>query len=207
MGRPQGSQNEDYDEKRQAILERLSGRIVSISERASFRDLAASAGVSVPTLRHYFRDREGLLAAWLEWKGGLGAPHLELVKKPGPDFESSVLDLLSYIVNGLSFGRVIELHSVGLAEGLTNPMLGPAYLQSILEPTLAAAEERLQAHIGKGQMRPVDVRSAALSLVSPVLLAVLHQRDLGGKAVRCLDVDEFVAAHGAAFVKAYESGD
>jgi hypothetical protein len=47
-------------------------------------------------------------------------------------------------------------------------------------------------------------RGAALMLLSPIILAMLHQRDLGGEKVRCLDVDAFVATHADAFIRAYQ---
>ncbi len=203
MGRPQGKHNEDYEQKRAALLEKLGPRIVDTAERASFRELAALAGVSVPTLRHYFGDRNGLLRAWLELKGRLGAHHLTTLSSTDDDFATSVRSMLRYTAVGMDRGRVIELHTVGLAEGLTNPALGPTYLQAILEPTLAAAEMRLAAHIDRGEMRTTDIRSAALSLLSPLLLAILHQRDLGGDKVRCLDLDAFIEAHSTGFVRAY----
>ncbi|MGL4441314.1 MAG: hypothetical protein ACRCUE_18820, partial [Bosea sp. (in: a-proteobacteria)] len=67
----------------------------------------------------------------------------------------------------------------------------------------AAAEQRLATHIERGQMRDVDVRTAALALLSPVILAMLHQRDLGGEVVRCLDMQAFAAVHAEAFIRGY----
>jgi len=204
MGRPHGTHNEDYEEKRKLLLERMSGRMVAPTERASFRELAAAAGVSMPTLRHYFKDRNGVVAAWLAWKGSLGKPHLDVVARTDDDFATSIRSLMVYVRAGMDYGRVNELHVVGLTEGLTNPPLGPAYLQSILEPTLAATETRLAGHQTRGEMRKdVSVRTAALALLSPIILAVLHQRDLGGSTLRCLDMEDFYEAHAAAFVRAY----
>jgi AcrR family transcriptional regulator len=204
MARPLGAQNQDYAHKRQALLERLGPRLVASGvERASFREMALVAGVSVPTLRHYFTDREGVIGAYLEWMGQLGAPHLAAMANTDQGFAASIRSMLNTALYGLDRARVIELHIVGLTEGLTNQTLGPAYLQSILEPSLAAAEARLSQHIERGEMRDVDVRTAALGLLSPVILAMLHQRELGGEAIRCLDVAAFAEAHADAFIRAY----
>jgi AcrR family transcriptional regulator len=203
MGRPQGKHNEDYEQKREALLEKLGPRLVATADRASFREMAAFARVSVPTLRHYFTDRNGVIRAWLEWKGGRGRQYLTTLSWSDEDFAASIRSMLAFVAMGMDRGRVIELHIVGLAEGLTNPSLGPTYLQSILEPTLAAAEARLSTHMQRGEMRQVDVRAAALALLSPLILAMLHQRDLGGETLRCLNVDAFIESHAGAFVLAY----
>jgi AcrR family transcriptional regulator len=206
MGRPAGVHNEDYDEKRAALLDRVTARLVAVgADRASFREMAATAGVSVPTLRHYFGDRQGLIRAWMAWRGGQGAPYLAELATTTEPFDLSIRTMLEFVALGLERGRVVELHVVGLMEGLTNPALGPSYLTSILEPTLQAAEQRLALHAERGEMRAVDLRAAALALLSPLILAVLHQRDLGGRSVRCLDISAFIATHAEAFVRAYRA--
>jgi hypothetical protein len=52
-------------------------------------------------------------------------------------------------------------------------------------------------------MRIVDTRHAALALLSPVILALLHQAELGGAKDHPLDVDRFLSDHAAAFARAY----
>ena len=70
MSRTSGSRNRDYDTKRQELLKRIGVRLTDLSQgRPSFRELAAAAGISVPTLRHYFKDRDGVLEAFLDWQG------------------------------------------------------------------------------------------------------------------------------------------
>ena len=54
-----------------------------------------------------------------------------------------------------------------------------------------------------GEMRVADLRHAAMSLLAPLLLAILHQRELGGTTVRQMDLETFMDDHAAAFVRAY----
>ena len=42
-----------------------------------------------------------------------------------------------------------------------------------------------------------------MSLLAPLLLAILHQRELGGTSVRQMDLDGFLEDHASAFVRAY----
>jgi AcrR family transcriptional regulator len=204
MARTSGSRNRDYDDKRLALLKRLGPRLSDLSRaRPSFRELAGAAGVSVPTLRHYFADREGVLQAYLVWQGGESARYRPLVATTEDPFEHSIRRVLHGSAFGLRDMGRIRTHVVGLTEGLHNARVGPSYLQATLEPLLASVEQRLTLHVARGEMRAVDLRHAAISLFSPLLLAILHQRELGGASVRLLDFDRFLDDHAAAFVRAY----
>ena len=82
-------------------------------------------------------------------------------------------------------------------------MIGPSYVDHLLEPLLQAVEARLEQHQQWGELGDHDLRFAALSLVSPVVLALLHQDGLGGQGCRPLDVEAFVVAQVNGFVRAY----
>jgi hypothetical protein len=73
----------------------------------------------------------------------------------------------------------------------------------VLEPSLVTLEARLQRHAARGELRHENARLAALQLLSPVLLAVLHQRELGGAQCRPLDLSTFIEPHVDAFVRAW----
>jgi AcrR family transcriptional regulator len=204
MARTSGSRNRDYEEKRLALLKRLDPRLSDLSHaRPSFREMAGAAGVSVPTLRHYFTDRDGVLQAYLVWQGSESARYRPLVASTEDPFERSIRRVLHGSAFGLKDMGRIRTHVVGLTEGLHNARVGPSYLQATLEPLLASVEQRLTLHVARGEMRAVDLRHAAISLLAPLLLAILHQRELGGTSVRQLDLDRFLEDHAAAFVRAY----
>lgn len=86
------------------------------------------------------------------------------------------------VVRGWTSGQAGLLHRIGLAQGLRNPGTGLDYLVELLEPTLQAVEQRLKAHVAQGEMRPAETRHAALMPLSPLVLALLHQHDLGAPA-------------------------
>jgi AcrR family transcriptional regulator len=204
MARTSGSRNRDYDDKRLALVKRLDPRLSDLSRaRPSFREMAGAAGVSVPTLRHYFKNREGVLQAYLVWQGAEAARYRPLVATTEDPFERSIRRLLHGSAFGLKDMGRIRTHVVGLTEGLHNASVGPSYLQATLEPLLASVEQRLTLHVARGEMRAVDLRHAAISLLAPLLLAILHQRELGGTSVRQMDLDRFLEDHAAAFIRAY----
>jgi AcrR family transcriptional regulator len=203
MSRAVGSRNADYSERRAALIERLRDRL---SERgaslASWRELAAAAGVSLSTMTHYFGRRDDVVRAVMEDDQRQGVEPLATMAKPTGPFATSIADAVAHLATGLRYG-VGTMFSVGLTEGLRHAELGPAFLASSLEPTLAAVEARLTAHIDAGEMRAVDPRGPAIALVSPVLIAFLHQHELGGNHVRPLDLDALCQEHAGAFVRAW----
>lgn len=206
MGRPPGSRNPDYDATRATLARAMHSRLAAPEgSRASFRELAATAGVSIATLRHYFGDREGAIDAVLGAAHVAGLPYLqEVATGPIGPVRASLEWLLQYCVDGLLHGGVASLHELGMAAGFQEPTIGPSYLAHILEPTLQAVEARLARHVAAGELRATDLRVAAIELISPVLVAVLHQRGLGGVHVRPLDLGAFTTAHLASFLRSYE---
>jgi AcrR family transcriptional regulator len=207
VGRRRGSKNADYVEARAAILERLLTQVgLSGRYHLSFRELAQAAGVTPSTLRHYFGNRDGVLAATFGriHQGGMPFIAAAATEEHGPVAESLAW-FLGSVRTGWEFG-VGKAHAFGLTEGLADPALGQAYLTHLLEPTLQAAEARLARHVAQGELGPCDVRQAAVSLLAPVILALLHQDALCGTAVRPLDLDAFVAGHLGRFLAAHAPG-
>lgn len=190
-----------YDGKRRQLLGRIVQRFRQ-PDRPSMRELAAAAEVSVPTLRHYFGDREGVVSAVLADAHARGAPFLVLAARADGPLEPSLRSGLMQIVQGHLFA-VGGFHAIGLTEGLLHRTLGPTYLQTILEPALQAFELRLQAHVERGELRPLDTRLAALGLLSPVVLFMLHQGELGGHRVRPGAAEELVEHLVTGFVAAW----
>jgi AcrR family transcriptional regulator len=205
MGRRKGARNADFEVARAALVTKLTARLMGpAAARASLRGLAEAAGVSLPTLQHYFGDRTGVLVAVFESAHRGAGPYLtEVAEGTLPSLRVSVEWFLRYVLDGLVTHGVAQLHELGLTTGARDDVVGPAYLAHILEPSLVALERRLERHRAAGHLQPCNLRMAALALLSPVLLAVLHQHSLGGCAMRPLDLDELVTVHAAAFVRAY----
>jgi AcrR family transcriptional regulator len=204
MGRPTGSRNPDFESTRNGLLQAALKRLGEPDgTRASFRELAASAGVSVATLRHYFGTREQLIEAVLAWCHVSAQRYLlEVATGPLEPVSESLSRVLARIEVGFQRG-LGHVHAIGLSAGLREPDLGPAYLREVLDPTVEAVEARLARHIARGELRPGDVRHMALSLISPPLLALLHQGMLGGCRTRPLSYEAFCADHVSGFLRAF----
>jgi hypothetical protein len=135
-----------------------------------------------------------------------GQRHLDRARTPETvqiNLEDSLRAFLSRVVVGWTQGFVSDLHRIGLAEGLRNARTALDYLNDVLEPTLQALEARLEGHAARGEIVGCQPRHAALMLLSPLLLALLHQHDLGGTRCRPLSIDALIDEHVKVFVRAY----
>ena len=207
MARPAGARNALFEERRTALIARARERLsLQSGESPSFRELALAAGVSVATLRHYFGSREALIKAVFAHYLREGQRHLQRTRALDigeEDFAASITDFLQRVVRGWTVGFVGSLHRIGLAEGLRHPGTALDYLQDVLEPTLQALEARLETSVRRGEIVDCDTRHAALMLLSPLLLALLHQHDLGGTRCRPLALPALIDEHVKVFARAY----
>lgn len=204
MARKAGARNHDHETRRRELLDRMRARLGEVgATRASWRELAAAAGVGLATLNHYFGKREAVVRAILEANGEAGRAPLAVLATPLGPFATSVRHALDHLALGLQRFGVGEMLALGLIEGLRQPGLGPAFVDASLEPVIQAAAARLRAHQEAGEMRAADPRVAALALVAPVILADLHQVQLGGSADHPLAMSDLLDQHTEAFVRAY----
>ena len=196
MARPAGRKNANFDVKATAQLERLTAAWMKLGPGASVRELASEAELSPNNVRHYFGDREELVGAMLAHLRAQGEPYMAMASVAGKGDAEQVLRqfLEGLLVAWRRFG-VGRMHGVTLAEGLVGGPSGPAYVAEILEPTLVTLETLLEQLVQDGRLPAMDPRIASLALVGPVVLALLHQDNLGGVACRPMDVDAAVEAH------------
>lgn len=206
MGRPAGRRNPGYEDRRRAIARKVLQRLAEPEgAKASLRDLAQASGVSVSTLRHYFGDREGALQAAMREVRELGEPWLAIAATD--QLELPVRESLTWFLQLFVQGWVNGVGAMigeSLAAGTGDEALGMSAIDQVLEPTLAAIEARLAHHQAAGELdASLDPRHAALSLFSPLLVAMLHQHTWSGARCRPLNVEHFVAEHVERFVSGW----
>lgn len=203
--RTYGAKNADHGVKRARMVASIAPLVLRAAPaRPSLREMSKAAGVSVNNLRHYFGTREGLLEAVFEAMGAKGEPYIQralgFAQMPVAE---GLRTLVGQIAQGWTPEGLGGLHRSGISEGLGSGALGPAYINHILEPTLAVVEEMLAIWVERGELEVADRRTAALGLMAPVVLALLHQRGLGGSDCRPLDIEVFLDAHVAGFLSGY----
>ena len=203
MARTAGAKAKDHAQRRGALIARIRDRLGRVgTSRASWRELAAAAGVGLATLNHYFGKRDDVIRAVMEDDLQQGREPLAVLATPTGPFAMSIADALAHVRMGLSVG-VVDMLAIGLREGLGHPHLGPVFLSTALEPIIEAAARRLSAHQEMGDMIPTDPRAAAIELIAPLVLAVLHQDQLGGSTYHPMDLGVFIAGRVASFTRSY----
>jgi AcrR family transcriptional regulator len=190
------------------MLAKMAARLSVIdSMHASYRDLAEAAGASISTLQHYFGKRTDIVAAILADARDRAAPMLAQLQQPSGHLEQSIRDALAFIRIGFEQFGLSGLFAMGLSEGLRHSVIGPRFVADVLEISIDAVAVRLAAHQDRGEMRrDTDARAAAIRLLSPLIVAYLHQKELGGEKDWPLDLDSFVDAHAETFVRAHTTG-
>ena len=207
MARPLGRRNADFEEKREQLALSLSTALLDDAGMpASLAALAGAAGVSVPTLKHYFGDHDGAVRASLAAAERAGAEHLERARRPGHlKLARSMRIFASDFVEGWRVG-VGALVAGALTHGIGRTTRGIAAVEHVLEPTLQALEARLAVHAERGELREgTDLRVAALALVSPLVLAMLHQEQLSGAQCRPLELPTFLEALVTGWLEGYRA--
>ncbi len=204
MPRIKGQHGPNYEVRRRELLVKLRARLGRRGAmRASWRELAAAAEIGLATLAHYFGKREDIILAVMRDDLASGAAEISRLATPTGPFARSIADAVQHLANGFRYGGVGEIHALGLSEGLRHPVLGPGFVDTILEPGICAIQARLDVHVTAREMRRCDTRLAALALLSPVLVAFLHQVELDGATNHPLDIDAFLSEHVENFVRAY----
>ncbi len=176
--------------------------------RASLAELAVSASVTPPTLRHYFGGREDVIAAGIVALGDGGKQYTDQLAQPSsPSLSMSLQEAAVGLVAAFRHFGVGEAFSASVVAGLSNATVGHAAVDAVIEPIVDCIERRLRVHQDDGAFDAAadadGVRVAALAFLSPIIVALLHQDGLDGKNCRHLDVDAFLAVHVARFARAW----
>lgn len=181
-----------HSRRQRELLDMLSAAAVADrSGPVSLRQFAIRAGVSEPTLRHFFGDRQGVVIAILHHFARQADAWLARSAEPGTGLEASVDGYLQMSLEGFDNSLFVQAHAFALVESIHDPEVARAYLSIVVEPSLQAIERRLAPGISPDGQNPERVRHAALALYSTMLFAVLHQRLLRGQEARPLNMDAF----------------
>lgn len=181
-----------HSDRQRELLDMLS--VAAVADRSgpvSLRQFAIRAGVSEPTLRHFFKDRQGVVIAILHHFARQAGPWLARSAEAGASLDASVKGYLDLALQGFDNSLFVQAHAFALVESIHDPVVGRAYLDIVVEPSLKAIETRLAPGIDPQGENPERVRHGALALYSTMLFAILHQRLLHGDEARPLAMSAF----------------
>lgn len=186
---PPARTTQDRKSELLAILAQTA--IADRSAPVSLRQFAIKAGVSEPTLRHYFNDRQGVVIAIIGYFAEGARDWLARSAEPAATVKDAIGGYADLAMEGADTDIFAQAHAFALVESIHDPVVARAYLDRIIEPSLQAIEQRLAPAVDLTGQSPDRVRHAALALYGTVLIAVLHQRLLRGSEARPLDMAGF----------------
>ena len=192
MPRPAGVRNHNFEAKRTALLDTLTEFALQDDlRRPSLRQFALAAGASEPTLRHYFRDRQGVVIAILGHIHTRALPLWDIIKTGADDTATAVAEYFRVTEAGLTHGGFARAHAFGLIEGMADEAVGQAYLEFLLDPALEAVSAKMDATPGRPETE-TERKAAAFMMLAPILVMTLHQQLLGGKDASPIDTNGFM---------------
>ncbi len=192
MPRPAGVRNHDFEAKKTALLDALSEFALNDDlRRPSLRQFAIAAKASEPTLRHYFKDRQGVVIAILKHIHTRAIPLWDVIATGSPDTATAVEEYFRVTEAGLTHGGFARAHAFGIIEGMADEKVGQAYLEYLLDPALKAVADKMDATPGKPETKD-ERRASAFMMLSPILVMTLHQQLLGGQDASPVDTQGFL---------------
>lgn len=196
MPRPAGVRNQDFDEKRLALIKKLTAFLLQEDvDRPSFRQLAIAAKVSEPTLRHYFNDRSGLLVSVLNHLYKQSEQYREWLRHPQDSSEDAIKGYLSFTRQLAKSDRYLRVHALGIREGMSDPAVQKIYVEKFVSSGVEAIAERLLRSKGGPETYP-EAYDAAFMLFSSSFALILHQELLNGRTFRPIDSEAYLAKVG-----------
>lgn len=182
MPRPAGVRNQDYEEKRRALLSALISFIQSEGVLApSMRQFAIAAGVSDVCLKHYFDDRRGLVVALLEEMNKNTAKLREEMRQPARSISEAVAAYV-HLADKVSQNKPFMRWQVfALREATADPVIYEAYEKYLLRPASEALGESLMRSSGGRLGYEATLQAASHITFNAMFLAMqgLFGRDEG----------------------------
>lgn len=193
MGRAPGVRNERYAEKRQELLDAVTDYVLRDDVMTpSLRQIAIAAGVSDPTVKHYFGDRTALVRDVLANVGARSEPLREEIRKGKPSIGEAIEDYLQLMATVPQNSMIVRANLFALRESLIEPSIFKTYIDLVVEPNIGALAERLMSSSG-GPGNYANARAAAGMITSNLSMISLRHIMLGESDQVSMTVEERVS--------------
>lgn len=144
--------------------------------RATIRDVAKAAGIADGTIYNYFDNKTGLILGILDRLNETQQRAGAFEQAQSGDLSMWVRDYIKQRYTTLE-GQGLELFQVLIPELLVNQELRDLYLQQVVKPTFALAEQAFQQWQTEGAIKPGD---------APLMMRVITGATLGLILLRLL---------------------
>lgn len=160
-------------------------------------EVAARAGVSKGTLYLYFPSKEELLKAVIREQVSM---EIMAGAQLAQDFEGSSAELLREVLGGwwsrLYDSPASAVFKLVFTEVRNFPEIAQFYSQEVARRGEQIIGGIVQRGVDSGEFRPIDVPSAVLSLVFPMVMLCLHKHSLGACVpLHAVEPHRFIREH------------
>jgi AcrR family transcriptional regulator len=163
---------------------------------ARLDDIAARAGVSKGAIYLYFPTKEDIFRAVIEQ--GV-APNLDLIGELAaahgqslPDLLRAFAEMIAGVASSSPVGGIIKMV---IGESRNFPELARAWYDQLITPALGTITRVIEAAQARGELKPGDARQYAVSLISPMLLAVIWRETFVPVGAEPLDIPALARQH------------
>lgn len=175
MARPAGVRNQDYEDKRQALLASMLAYVeLEDVVQPSLRQLAISAGVSDVSLRHYFGDRRGVITALYEYLRENSKGIRAMMRQKADTVTDAISAYIAMIGHAGADARYINRHVFALREAIADMEAYKSYEKDVLNPAADALGEGLVKSSG-GLMDMDAARQAASHIVFNTMFLAMQR--------------------------------
>ena len=162
-------------------------------------DIAARAGVSKGTLYLYFKDKEEIFGAVVR---NTVAPNIAMIREtvaasdmPFRLIVQSLLERFVDMAERLPIGAVAK---IVIGESRNFPELAKVYHDLVVSEAIAIVSGLIGKAQAKGEVRPGDARLYAMTLIGPMLMALLWRETFEPIGADKVDLTALARQHVAA---------
>jgi AcrR family transcriptional regulator len=177
----------------------LAAALACFAERGfaatRLEEVAQRAGVTKGTLYLYFQDKEDLFKAVVRQEL---LPNIERVEAMIGEATAPASILLERLIKSwceIVSSPVSAIPKLVISEAGNFPDLARFYLDEVVHRGLALVRRLLRTGVERGEFRAVDVDSAVVCIVAPVVFAMLWRHSLGRHEPEALDPQALGEAH------------
>ncbi len=162
---------------------------------ARLDDIAARAGVSKGALYLYFETKQEIFEAVVR---SAIAPNIGMIRAFAEAYDGPLEPLLRQIVSrvqaaiGFHFGPVIRMV---IGEGRIFPEIARIWNDQMVEPGLSMLTGIIERAQARGEVRPGDPRAFCVSLISPVVAAVIIRETFVPVGAKPFDIGALMHQH------------
>jgi AcrR family transcriptional regulator len=163
---------------------------------AKLDDIAAEAGVSKGALYLYFETKQDIFEAVIR---DAVAPNIGAIETMADAFPGSfdqlirmVIPRVAEIATASQIGGVLKMV---IAESRNFPEVARVWHDAVVARGLGLLTRLVARAQERGEVRPGDPRNHAVSIMSPILVAVIFRETFGPIGARVFDVPKLMEQH------------